>query len=88
MFAIFSNMERENRNVLISYSMIVVLIIVGTLFITLLEWDNPATLGALDPGLCDPPARRPAIADLGRLVIAPDRRREPKSGYCPRPERS
>src|SRR5690349_5331491 len=30
----FSNMDRENRSVVISYSMIVVLIIVGTLFIT------------------------------------------------------
>ncbi|HEX2619186.1 MAG TPA: ABC transporter permease [Phototrophicaceae bacterium] len=34
MWAKFSNMERENRNVVISYSMIVLLIIVGTLFIT------------------------------------------------------
>src|SRR5687767_12555697 len=30
----FMNMERDNRNVLISYSMIILLIILGTLFIT------------------------------------------------------
>ncbi len=30
----FSNMDRENRSVVISYSMIVVLLILGTLLIT------------------------------------------------------
>ena len=34
MWARFSNMERENRNVVISYTMIVVLLALGTLFIT------------------------------------------------------
>jgi ribose transport system permease protein len=34
MWAKFSNIDRETRNVVISYSMIVVLLVVGTLFIT------------------------------------------------------